>query len=105
MTNELNAEQFEAEVKKSTLPAVVDFSATWCGPCKALAPAIDKLANDYAGKAKVFSMDVDKAQAIATTFGIRGVPTVIFFKNGAEADRIVGLVGYDVLSKKLNAIL
>jgi thioredoxin 1 len=105
MSIELDPSKFESEVIQSSIPVVVDFGATWCGPCKALAPQIDKLAAAYGGKAKVFGMDVDKANALATKYGIRSVPTVIFFKNGAESARIVGLVPYEQIEKKLAAIL
>jgi len=105
MAIELDPSKFDAEVKQSSLPVVVDFSATWCGPCKMLAPHIDKLASAFEGRAKVFGIDVDKAHALATQLGIRGVPTVIFYKNGVEKDRIVGLVPYEQLEKKLNALL
>lgn len=105
MAIELDPSKFDTEVLQSPIPVVVDFSATWCGPCKALAPLIDKLAAAYAGKAKVFAVDVDKANALATKFGIRGVPTVIFFKNGVKTSHIVGLVPYEYLEKKLSAML
>ncbi|GEM_PF-142965 len=105
MAAELQSSNFDQEVIKSSTPVVVDFSAVWCGPCKMLAPVIDKLANAYEGKAKVFKMDVDNSRDIATKFGIRGVPTVIFFKGGAEKDRVVGLVPYEMLDKKLSAMI
>lgn len=105
MAAELQASNFDQEVIKSATPVVVDFSAVWCGPCKMLAPVIDKLAQAYEGKAKVFKMDVDNSRDIATKFGIRGVPTVIFFKGGAEKDRVVGLVPYEMLDSKLSALV
>jgi thioredoxin 1 len=105
MFQQLNADQFDTEVKQSPIPAIVDFTATWCGPCKMLAPTIEKLATNYAGRVKVYSVDVDNARALATTFGIRGVPTVIFFKNGVEKDRVSGNVPYDHLAKKLDTLL
>ncbi|HOY61802.1 MAG TPA: thioredoxin [bacterium] len=105
MAAELQSSNFDQEVINSATPVVVDFSAVWCGPCKMLAPTIDKLAQAYEGKAKVFKMDVDNSRDIATKFGIRGVPTVIFFKGGAEKDRVVGLVPYEMLDSKLNGLL
>jgi thioredoxin 1 len=105
MAIELDPKNFDSEVKQSAIPVVLDFGATWCGPCKMLAPNVDKLASAFEGKAKVFGVDVDKASALATQFGIRGVPTVIFFKGGAEKDRVAGFVHYEQLEKRLNAIL
>lgn len=102
---QIKAEEFDAKVKNAGGAAVVDFFATWCGPCKMLAPSIEKLAEAYAGKAGVFKVDTDTAQSLAMQFGIRGVPTVIFFKDGKEANRIVGSVPYDQLEKLLNEIL
>ena len=105
MFNVLDPKKFDSDVKGSPVPVLVDFSATWCGPCKMLAPTIEKIAKDYDGRAKVYSIDVDKASELATTFGISGVPTVIFFKDGAEKDRVSGNVPYDHISKKLNGLL
>jgi len=92
--NDLN---FEAEVLKSDVPVLVDFTATWCGPCKALAPIIDKVADEFQGKVKVGKVDIDEAAAIATKYGIRSVPTVLVFKNGVEANRNSGLTTRDKL--------
>jgi len=105
MFNLLGQDKFESEVKQSPIPAIVDFSATWCGPCKMLAPSIEKLAKNYEGRVKVFTIDVDNARELATTFGIRGVPTVIFFKGGVEKDRVSGNVPYEHLTKKLDPLL
>ena len=102
---EIAAEQFEEKVLKSAKPVVVDFFANWCGPCKMLAPTIEKLSADYTGKAGVFKIDTDKAQQIATQFGIRGIPTIIFFKDGKEATRVVGFVPYDKLASTLDELL
>ena len=103
MFQQLDPNLFDAEVKQSPIPAIVDFSATWCGPCKMLAPTIEKIAKNYEGRVKVYSIDVDQARSLASTFGIRGVPTVIFFKDGAEKDRVSGNVPYEHLVKKLDA--
>ena len=102
---EIAAEDFEEKVLKSNQPVVVDFFATWCGPCKMLAPTIEKLSANYSGKAGVFKIDTDKGQKLATQFGIRGVPTLIFFKNGKEATRIVGFVPYEKLASTLDELL
>ncbi len=92
--NDLN---FEAEVLKSDVPVLVDFTATWCGPCKALAPIIDKVADEFEGKVKVGKVDIDDAAAIATKYGIRSVPTVLVFKNGEKIAQNVGLTTRDKL--------
>jgi thioredoxin 1 len=102
---ELAPEKFDAEVKQAQGAAVVDFFATWCGPCQALAPSIEKLAKEYAGRAKVFKIDTDKGGNVAASYGIRGVPTVIFFKDGKEMNRIVGAVPYDKLSATLQGLI
>jgi thioredoxin 1 len=92
--NDLN---FESEVLKSDVPVLVDFTATWCGPCKALAPIIDKVADEFEGKVKVGKVDIDDAAAIATKYGIRSVPTVLVFKNGEKTAQNVGLTTRDKL--------
>jgi thioredoxin 1 len=92
--NEMN---FEAEVLKSDVPVLVDFTATWCGPCKALAPIVDKVADEYQGKVKVGKVDIDDAPGIATKYGIRSVPTVLVFKNGEKTAQNVGLTTRDKL--------
>ena len=83
---------FEAEILKSDIPAMVDFWAPWCGPCHVIAPVIEELAKEYAGKVKVAKMNVDENPATPPRYGIRGIPTVILFKNGQVFDQIVGAV-------------
>lgn len=78
----LNDLNFDAEVAKSDQPVLVDFTATWCGPCKAIAPLIDQVADQYVGKARVAKLDIDESRATAMRFGIRGVPTLLVFKGG-----------------------
>lgn len=85
-------QNFDAEVISSDLPVLVDFSAVWCGPCKALEPAVKEVAGEYAGKLKVVKVDIDESPGVAARFGIRGVPTVIVVKGGREVKRQVGLV-------------
>jgi thioredoxin 1 len=83
-------ETFEAEIVKADLPAMVDFWAEWCGPCRMVAPVVEELAKAYAGKIKVAKMDVDKNHQTPARFGIRNIPTIILFKAGKVANTIIG---------------
>jgi thioredoxin 1 len=96
---EINDLNFETEVLKSSVPFLLDFSATWCGPCKVLSPIVDKLADELQGKVKVGKLDIDDSPGVATKFGIRGVPTVLVFKAGQEAARHVGVTNKETLVK------
>ncbi|MBP5189510.1 MAG: thioredoxin [Bacteroidales bacterium] len=104
MVVEVNEQNF-AEIKSSNLPVLLDIGATWCGPCKALAPIVEEIANEYEGKALVCKVDADESPAITSEFRVRGVPTVVFLKNGAAVDKTVGLVAKETLTEKLNALL
>ncbi len=95
-------DNFQSEVLSSTQPVLVDFWAAWCGPCKAIAPHVESLAEEYAGKAKIGKLDVDENQEVATKFGIRSIPTLLVFKGGAVVDQVIGAVPKDKLATMLN---
>ena len=84
---------------------MIDFSATWCGPCKKIAPIIDELAGEYEGKAVVCKCDVDECDELTGKFGIRNVPTILFIKNGEVVDKHVGAAPKSVLAEKIEALL
>ena len=98
---EINDLNFDSEVLKSQDPFLLDFSAVWCQPCKILSPIVERLADEYKGKVKVGKLDIDDSPAVATKFGIRGVPTVVVFKGGKEAARHVGVTNKETLVKLL----
>lgn len=92
-----NDTNFEADVLKSDTPVLVDFTATWCGPCKALAPIVEKIADEYAGRIRVGKCDIDDSPGTAAKYGVRSVPTVMVFKNGQKVAQHVGLTNRDKL--------
>jgi thioredoxin 1 len=93
---------FEAEVLKSSTPVLVDFSATWCGPCKKLEPIVHELAADYAGRLKVVKVDVDKAPSTAARFGVLSVPTILVFRDGAVRGQQIGLIAKRALAEMVD---
>jgi thioredoxin 1 len=98
---EINDGNFQSEVLDSAEPFLLDFSAVWCGPCKALSPIVDKLADEFKGKVKVGKLDIDDSPAVATKLAIKSVPTIVVFKSGKEAGRHVGVTNKDTLVKLL----
>jgi len=102
---EVSDATFDKDVLQSEQPVLVDFWAVWCGPCKAISPIVDDLATAFAGKLKVVKVNVDQNGATPSRYGIRGIPALLFFKNGKVADQIVGYVPREVIEEKVNRVL
>ena len=96
---------FQKEVLENSQPVLVDFWADWCGPCHMIAPAIEDLAADFEGRAKVGKLDVDANGKIAGQFGIRSIPTILLFKDGQVVDQVVGVTPKSELTNKLNGLI
>ena len=105
MAIEVTDSNFEEIVLKSQKPVLVDFWAEWCGPCRMIGPLVEELSKDYDGRALITKMDVDSNPGIAARFGIRNIPTILFFKNGEVVDKQVGAVPKTILSSKIDAQL
>jgi thioredoxin 1 len=98
-------QNFKNEVLDATVPVLVDFSAVWCGPCKSLAPIVEELAKEYAGRVKVGKLDIDEDRETPTKFDVMAVPTLIFFKGGREQAKITGLRPKNVIKEQLDQLL
>ena len=100
---ELTNDNFDATIAEGV--TMVDFWAPWCGPCRMVAPVIEELAEDFDGKAKITKVNTDEQQEIADKYGIRSIPTILFFKDGEVVDQMVGAAGKDVFAEKINGLL
>ncbi|PSH03466.1 MAG: thioredoxin [Acidobacteria bacterium] len=100
----VNDANFDQEVLQSEQPVLIDFWATWCGPCRALAPVVDEIAKTYHGKVKVAKMDVDSNTATPQRYGVRGIPTLLVFKGGEVQEQIVGFVPKETIEKALEKL-
>ncbi|MCS7185830.1 MAG: thioredoxin [Armatimonadetes bacterium] len=98
-------ENFEKEVLQSEIPVMVDFWATWCVPCRLIAPIVERLAEKYAGRLKVAKLDVDRNQELAIRYQVMSIPTLLFFKNGQVVDRIIGAVKEQEIVQKIESLL
>lgn len=96
---------FKSEVLQSKTPVLVDFWAEWCGPCRMLTPIVEKLAKDYAGKIKVGKMNVDENPETPSEYGIQGIPTILFFKNGELVQRMIGFQQEDKIKSEIDGLI
>jgi thioredoxin 1 len=101
-TIEITDSNFESEVLKSNVPVLIDFWAAWCGPCRALAPAVDAIATEFQGRVKVGKLDVDANGSTSARFNVRGIPTLLLFKDGQVREQIVGLVDKSKIADAIN---
>ena len=105
MSLQITESNFEAEVIQSPVPVLVDFWATWCGPCKMISPIVDQVATEMAGQAKVGKVDVDGNAGLAKRFNVRSIPTLLFFKGGELVDTVVGATSKDNILARLRKCL
>lgn len=101
----LNDDNFESEVLNSEIPVLVDFWAEWCGPCRALAPVIEEIAEDYSGELKVGKLNVDENPGASSAYDVRSIPTLIVFKDGAVLDRIVGALPKNHITDLVDSVV
>jgi thioredoxin 1 len=97
--NEVNDASFEQEVVGASEPVLVDFWAPWCGPCRMIAPSVEAVAKEYAGRARVVKINVDENPSVSQRYGIKGIPTLILFRSGKEEERVVGATSKEALSR------
>ena len=102
---EVTDAKFDTEILQSDQPVLVDFWAPWCGPCRLVGPVVEELAGEYSGRLKVAKVNTDHNQAHAARLGIQGIPTLIFFKDGREVDRVVGALPKMALKQRVDAVL
>ena len=102
---EVTDQTFEEKVIQSEQPVLVDFWAPWCGPCRMVAPIVDQLADEYEGKLTVLKLNTDENPQVATTFGIRSIPTLLFFKDGEKVDQVIGYKAKKELQRRLDKVL
>lgn len=105
MAKLINEDEFEALVLKNDKPVMLDLFATWCGPCKMISPFVEEVKEELEGKADVFKVDIDHNEELCEKFSVSAVPTLLFFKDGKLADRIVGAVNKETMSEKLKALM
>ena len=105
MALEITDNNFEKEVLENEQVTLVDFWASWCGPCRMIAPVIDELSEEFEGKATIGKLNVDENQEVSAKYGVRSIPTLLFIKNGEVVDKQVGVAPKSVLQEKLNALI
>ena len=99
---EFDDQNFDSDVLEAGMPVLVDFWAVWCGPCKAIAPIVEEVANDYSGKVRVGKIDVDSNNQVARRYGIRSIPTLLLFSGGEVVDQVIGNVGKESIESMLS---
>lgn len=102
---EINDASFDKEVIQSDVPVLVDFWAPWCGPCKSIAPILEEISNEFSGKIKIVKVNVDDNKEAAMRYNVRGIPNLVFFKNGESKDQIVGYVAKQEIVNAVNKVI